>query len=143
MKKIFVLALCLASAAANAAPFELPRGFTAILDCPASPKGPHFMIAAKNHMAYLVAKSSSSETGVRFYKMEITDGDCGYSTFAPKWSELGSLEKHVAYVHIHNNDEDLEDPEQAVITGGSISNEANDYRDCKVVKNNLPMKLVY
>ncbi len=125
------LATFLTCGAASAASIKLPEGYEPILRCEAAMNAPEFKVARKDGDFFLAAKVGSKTA---MYLLDITDGDCGYSNLAPmNRDELGDLDRHVGYITIYNNEEDVEDPDTAVLTGGHISTDDRDDQECESI----------
>lgn len=117
---------------ASADLFKLPPGFAPILDCAAADRSPDLMIARKNGNYVLAAKNAGK---VQLFELEVSDADMGYVTFNPVNSkELGALESLVESIHVFNDEEDIEDPELAVIVGGDIAtNDGRYLQECVAI----------
>lgn len=104
-----------------------------ILDCPASAGAPNFKLLRSADEDYYLSVIISGK--VTILELETTDGDIGYHNFSlvnPK--KLGSLKKWFDSIYMNNNEDDVEDIDEVVITHGSIYVEdREDNQECVAV----------
>lgn len=125
-----LIILLISELAFAASPVKLPAGYEPILRCEAAMRAPEFKVARKDGEYYLAAKVGSKTA---LYLLEVTSGDSGYTIHAPANPEdLGDLQEHVQYVSIRNNDEEIENSEDAVHTGGRIRGSNLTDQECEV-----------
>jgi hypothetical protein len=117
MKSISILFILLTTSIASAASFNLPEGYEGMLDCPANRKLPALMVASNGQDLFLAAKVSNS---VALFQLEIIDADMGYVGYEAD-NLPASLKNLMDSVYIYNDEEEVEDPADSVITGGSIN----------------------
>lgn len=102
---------------------NFPNNYEPILDCPADERAYAFRVLRKGQIFFLEARVSSS---VRIFELKIDDRDFGHMTYAlVSPNDLGESSNFVKLIHIYNNEADIEDPDQAIITEGAI--QANEY----------------
>lgn len=131
MKSPFLLAVLtsLAAGAANA-DVAIPKGYEPILLCEAVDHVPEFKVARKDGDYYLAAKVGRK---TELFLLDITDGDEGYSNFAPmNRADLGGLDAHVGYVTV-SHDPNESDESKIQITHGNISADDRDDQECEAI----------
>lgn len=124
---LFALA---ATVAFSASAQTVSRGYRAILFCSATEVTPRIVVWTKGQDYFL------SVAGIgKLIALETTDGDMGYMSYAPvNPKELGKLSKYISSVYVYNNEEDIEDVYQAVVTWGEITyRNRKSVIDCRVI----------
>lgn len=130
MKSLLIALSLFSSFAASAASFPIPTGYKAILDCPAVKSAPALMVAVRGSNYFLAAKVSNQ---VKLFLMENIDADMGYVGYAPV-GNIGTLSKYLTAVYVMNNEEDIEDPEKAIVTRGQIHIDGKgSFQDCRAL----------
>ncbi len=130
MKRMISLFLLTTSATAFAA-YPLAAKYEPILVCEEANGAPQFEIGREGGVYYLSVKSQFQ---AKRYELESSGADYGYMSYEladPR--DLGDLESYVGTITITNDEEDIEDPEQAVHTGGYISSEQSEDQPCEAI----------
>lgn len=129
---LLALSLVVGVTTASAASLTLPKGYKGVLDCPAIKGTSNMMVAMKGEDYFLAAKVDKA---VKLFALEVTDGDMGYMTYIPADAKaFGKLAKQVEYIYVYNDEEEIEDTNDAVITGGALRVESRDEeQECSTI----------
>ncbi len=126
MKKLISLLLVLNSFATYAI-----DDFIDVLSCNASDDNEVSFIISKSEDTYFL-KAVKNGSVSKIEKLTTWSGDMGYLSYEFEVSENRVGDFVNAYsIYVYNNEEDIDNPEDAIITGGEIENEAGDvYYEC-------------
>jgi hypothetical protein len=145
---LLALSLGLASSSSFASLVEVPAGYEPVLDCKAANGAPDFTVAKGDStqegekQTYFLAASIAGAT--KMIELYFDDGDGGTSNMKPLHkSELGDLTDHVRTVYVNTDAEDIEDPNEAEITSGLITNKNYDDQYCVAITRTEKGRKVY